>query len=115
MDDQRWPGEWLRGVLSLCVLAVVAEHETYGYAVAQRLQEAGLGVVKGGTLYPVLARLEHEGLLVSCWREGDGGPGRKFFAVTGAGRVALAERARDWTSFADRAAGLLGLTGADMP
>ena len=38
---QQWPGEWMRGVLSLCVLAVVAEEETYGYAVAQRLHEAG--------------------------------------------------------------------------
>ena len=115
MQEQQWPGEWLRGVLSLCVLSVVAEQETYGYAVAQRLQEAGLGVVKGGTLYPVLARLEQDGLLVSSWREGDGGPGRKYFAVTAAGRVALAERARDWTTFADRAAGLLGRTGAQRP
>ncbi len=113
MDVQQWPGEWLRGVLSLCVLAVVAEHETYGYAVAQRLQEAGLGVVKGGTLYPVLARLEQDGLLVSSWREGDAGPGRKFFAVTAAGRAALDERVRDWTTFAERAAGLLGLTRSD--
>ncbi len=115
MQEHQWPGEWLRGVLSLCVLSVVAEHETYGYAVAQRLQEAGLGVVKGGTLYPVLARLEQDGLLVSSWREGDGGPGRKFFAVTAAGRVALVERARDWTTFAERAVGLLGLTGAGLP
>lgn len=115
MQEQQWPGEWLRGVLSLCVLSVVAERETYGYAVAQRLQEAGLGVVKGGTLYPVLARLEQDGLLASSWREGDGGPGRKYFAVTAAGRAALAERARDWTTFADRAAALLGRTGAELP
>ena len=53
MDEERWPAEWLRGVLELCVLAVVAEGETYGYAVISRLREAGLGTVKGGTLYPV--------------------------------------------------------------
>ena len=97
----------MRGVLSLCVLSVVADGETYGYAVAQRLQEAGLGAVKGGTLYPVLARLELDGLLVSSWREGAGGPGRKFFAVTPAGESALTERVADWTTFADRAAALL--------
>lgn len=97
----------MRGVLSLCVLSVVADGETYGYAVAQRLQEAGLGAVKGGTLYPVLARLELDGLLVSSWREGAGGPGRKFFAVTPAGESALTERVTDWTTFADRAAALL--------
>ncbi|MGA9745990.1 MAG: PadR family transcriptional regulator [Nocardioides sp.] len=107
MDDEQWPGEWMRGVLSLCVLAVVAEEETYGYAVAQRLQEAGLGVVKGGTLYPVLARLEQDGLLVSSWREGRGGPGRKFFAVTDLGRSAVLERARGWATFTERASSLL--------
>lgn len=107
MDDNNWPGEWMRGVLSLCVLAVVAEQETYGYAVAQRLQVAGLGSIKGGTLYPVLTRLEQEGLLTSSWREGDGGPGRKFFAVTPAGLTALQSRTTSWLTFTDRAAGLL--------
>ena len=97
----------MRGVLSLCVLSVVAEQETYGYAVAQRLQQAGLGVVKGGTLYPVLTRLEQEGLLTSTWREGEGGPGRKFFAVTPAGIAALHERSIDWLTFTQRATGLL--------
>lgn len=97
----------MRGVLSLCVLAVVAEQETYGYAVAQRLQEAGLGAVRGGTLYPVLTRLEQEGLLRSSWRAGDGGPGRKFFAVTAAGRATLRERSDSWLAFTERAAGLL--------
>ena len=66
-----------------------------------------LGAVKGGTLYPVLARLELDGLLVSSWREGAGGPGRKFFAVTPAGESALTERVAGWTTFTDRAAALL--------
>src|SRR5665647_1449515 len=107
MDDSQWPGEWMRGVLSLCVLSIVAEGETYGYVVAQRLQEAGLGAVKGGTLYPVLTRLELDGLLVSSWREGAGGPGRKFFTVTPSGRSALAGRSTEWTIFADRASALI--------
>ena len=105
--DEQWPGDWLRGVLSLCVLAVVAEGRTYGYAVAQRLQEAGLGTIKGGTLYPVLTRLEHDGLVTSSWREGDGGPGRKYFALTASGRSTLDERAAAWFVFTDRAARLL--------
>ena len=54
MTEDRWPGEWMRGVLSLCVLRVVADGPTYGYAIAARLAEAGLGSVKGGTLYPIL-------------------------------------------------------------
>jgi len=97
----------MRGVLSLCVLRVVADGPTYGYAIAGRLSDAGLGSVKGGTLYPILARLEAEGLVTSSWEAGDGGPGRKFFHLTDAGREALAERAGQWQEFTQRAAALL--------
>jgi PadR family transcriptional regulator PadR len=95
----RWPGEWLRGVLELSVLGVLADGPTYGYAIAARLEVAGLGVVKGGTLYPLLARLEIEHLVKSSWRAGDGGPGRKYFTLTAHGRTELASRAQLWDSF----------------
>lgn len=112
MDEERWPGEWLRGVLSLCVLAVVAEGETYGYAVAQRLQEAGLGTIKGGTLYPVLARLEEDGCVTAHWSAGEAGPGRKYFTVTPAGRALLDGRIADWRTFTERASALLPSGGS---
>ncbi len=97
----------MRGVLSLCVLRVVADGPTYGYAIAARLADAGLGAVKGGTLYPILTRLETEGLVTSSWEAGDGGPGRKFFTLTPAGERALHERAEQWRVFTERAGGLL--------
>jgi PadR family transcriptional regulator PadR len=97
----------MRGVLSLCVLRVVADGPTYGYAIAARLAGAGLGAVKGGTLYPILTRLETEGLVSSSWEAGDGGPGRKFFTLTATGEQALQERADQWRVFTERAAGLL--------
>ncbi|MBX6748876.1 MAG: PadR family transcriptional regulator [Micromonosporaceae bacterium] len=99
MGEVRWPGEWLRGVLELCVLGVLADGPTYGYAIAGRLAEAGLGTVKGGTLYPLLARLEGEGLVSSSWHAGEGGPGRKYFVLTAAGRRELRARARLWERF----------------
>ena len=101
------PTEWLRAVLPLAVLSTVAAGESYGYAVAQHLKAAGLGTVKGGTLYPILNRLESDGLLTSSWREGVGGPGRKFFAITAMGRAHLNRRAAAWHHFTERAAGLL--------
>ena len=106
-EEERWPGEWMRGALSLCVLGVVADGPTYGYAITARLADAGLGVVKGGTLYPILTRLEAEGLLSSAWSAGEGGPGRKFFTLTHAGQLALAERSEQWHVFTRRAASLL--------
>ncbi|MGY1841429.1 MULTISPECIES: PadR family transcriptional regulator [unclassified Modestobacter] len=107
MSEERWPGEWMRGVLSLCVLRVVADGPTHGYAIAGRLAEAGLGTVKGGTLYPILTRLETEGLVTAAWEAGDGGPGRKVFTVTEAGVQALRQRSAQWQVFTERAAGLL--------
>ncbi len=97
--DGRWPAEWLRGVLELCVLAVVADGPTYGYAIAQRLEAAGLGTVKGGTLYPLLARLERDGLVSGNWHAGDGGPGRKYVELTSAGAKELITRSKQWSAF----------------
>jgi PadR family transcriptional regulator PadR len=97
--DHEWPAQWLRGVLELCVLALVCERETYGYAIAQDLQRAGLGRIKGGTLYPILLRLEEDELIGSAWREGDAGPGRKFFHATDRGRRELRHRVDRWSDF----------------
>jgi PadR family transcriptional regulator PadR len=102
-----WPAQWLKGVLELCVLAVVAEGETYGYAIAQRLERVGLGQVKGGTLYPILLRLEQDNLVTSAWGAGQGGPGRKFYRITEAGTAELRVRCDDWHAFTATAAALL--------
>lgn len=97
----------MRGVLELCVLGVLADGPTYGYAIAQRLAEAGLGVVKGGTLYPLLTRLEGEELVEATWRAGDGGPGRKFFELTVVGHSELHRRDLLWAEFFTRTRRLL--------
>lgn len=108
--EQQWPPEWLRGVLELCTLQIVSAGETYGYAVIQQLEAAGLGKIKGGTLYPILSRLEDDGLLKSSWREGDNGPGRKFFAITAEGRKRLADRTERWQQFSQSVAAVMNTT-----
>jgi PadR family transcriptional regulator, regulatory protein PadR len=96
--------QWLRGVLDLTVLALLAETgEDYGYALLQRLDQAGLPDMKAGTLYPLLNRLTADGLLRADWRAGEGGPGRKFFSLTDEGRVALAVQGPEWAAFAKTA------------
>ncbi len=81
------------------MLAVLADGPTYGYAITARLEQLGLGTVKGGTLYPLLARLEQAGLVSVEWRAGDGGPGRKYFELTPAGAAARAEQTDRWLAF----------------
>ena len=58
MSANPYPSEWLRGVLVLAVQRVLLEGPTYGYAVAVALEAQGFGSIKGGTLYPLLTRLE---------------------------------------------------------
>lgn len=103
----RWPTEWLRGVLELCVLGVLVRGRTYGYAIAQQLELAGLGTVKGGTLYPLLTRLEADGLVVATWEAGEGGPGRKYFELTAQGRAQAGERGVLWQRFVEATSALV--------
>jgi PadR family transcriptional regulator PadR len=99
--------QWLRGVLDLCVLALLARGESYGYELAQLLERAGLGAIQGGTLYPVLLRLQRTGRVATRWQEGEGGPARKYYRITEAGRDGLDRDATDWLAFAATVAKLL--------
>lgn len=98
-DD--WPSEWLRGVLGVCVLRVLSDGPTYGYAIAAALAEGGLGTLKGGTLYPLLKRLEDAGQVTIEWRAGDGGPGRKYYHLTRSGADELARAGDQWAQFTE--------------
>ena len=90
---------WLRGMLPLALAALLAEADQHGYALVQHLAEHGFGNVRGGALYPVLGRMETEGLVESRWEAGDGGPGRKVYQLTGAGRARLREESVTWRDF----------------
>ena len=102
---------WLRGVLDLCVLGVLVSAEGHGYGLIQRLETAGLSRIKGGTLYPVLARLEQAGLVAAEWRLGAHGPGRKYYVLTEAGEDVLASQGRAWRAFTDSTRSLLDESG----
>lgn len=99
-SEKRWPSDWVRAVLPVCVLQAIADtDEPYGYRIIQALRAAGLGGLSGGTLYPALNRLEADSLISSEWRQGDAGPGKKFYSLTADGRQRLQELAHDWTLF----------------
>ena len=101
--------QWLRGVLDLAVLATLQSAGTsYGYALIQSLTQDGIPDLKGGTIYPLLARLEQDGFVSSQWRAGDGGPGRKYFTITATGHEVLTRSAAGWTDFSARIGSILG-------
>lgn len=100
--------QWLKGVLELCVLAIICQDEVYGYEIGQRLEAAGFGGIKGGTLYPRLAAMESNGLVEIEWRIGEHGPGRKYYSATPAGHRLLAEATAEYRRFGAAVGELLG-------
>lgn len=106
MDHER-RSQWLRGVLDLALLALLAGRESYGYELAQSLDAAGIGPIRGGTLYPVLMRLQKGGLVETRWHTGGSGPARKYYRLTTEGRDALATTCAEWRRFSDQVNGLL--------
>ncbi|WP_278312366.1 PadR family transcriptional regulator [Lolliginicoccus levis] len=102
MDDQ-WPSPWTRAGLEMCLLALLdQEGGMHGYRIAVHLSERGLGEVKGGTLYPALARMEDRDLVARTWTPGENGPGRKIIAITGTGRAHLRRTVEQWRSWTGR-------------
>lgn len=91
----------LKGVLSLLLLQLLAEQESYGYQVVQRLHAIGLADILEGTVYPALARLEREGRVSSRLVSSNAGPARKYYRLTQAGYAALAAGAASWFSLSE--------------
>lgn len=80
----------LRGILEGCVLAIIAEGESYGYEIIAKLEDSGFEDLMEGTLYPILTRLAKKGL-ISCRKEKSPyGPMRKYYSITREGKESLA-------------------------
>ena len=91
----------LRGALDLCLLAVIADEPAYGYEMTKRLRARGLTIVGEGSIYPLLGRLEREGLVETHRAAGNGGPPRKYYRASARGRQALAAGASEWRAARD--------------
>ncbi|WP_082072274.1 PadR family transcriptional regulator, partial [Microbacterium azadirachtae] len=97
----------LKGVLDLAVLAVVRDEDGYGYDIVRRLRESGIGDVGDASVYGTLRRLYSAGALSSYVVPSDGGPHRKYYAITGHGKGLLDEQIATWSQFAVAMSGLL--------
>jgi PadR family transcriptional regulator PadR len=86
----------LRGALDLCLLAVIDEGPVYGYEMTRRLNERGLSLVGEGSIYPLLGRLERDGLIESYRAASQDGPPRKYYRTSPTGHLALTQGVSDW-------------------
>lgn len=108
------PSQMLKGVLEGCVLAIIAQNETYGYEISQQLERYGFGKITEGTIYPLLLRLEKNGRLEAVYRASDVGPKRKYYHLTDAGREELTQFVSDFGEMAAAVQTLLNDEGGSQ-
>ena len=90
--------QWKKGVLDLCVLAMLSRGDSYAYEIASHLAEdIGMGE---GTIYPLMRRMQTAGLVKTYLIETTNGPPRKYYKLTAAGRAAFAAQKAEWEVFA---------------
>jgi DNA-binding PadR family transcriptional regulator len=80
------------------VLSILAEGESYGYEITRKVRELSEGVLEwtDGMLYPVLHRLERQGLIVAEWKESETGRERKYYRLSPKGKQALEAERGQW-------------------
>ena len=97
-----------KGVLDLCVLALLSSQDSYAYEIASRLAEdIGMGE---GTIYPLMRRMQADGLVRTYLVESANGPPRKYYSLTAAGRAAFAAQKSEWREFARAVDKILGIS-----
>ena len=111
--EERRRSQLLRGVLDLCLLAVMDEGPAYGYEMTKRLRARGLPIVGEGSIYPLLGRLESAGLVDTYRAESDGGPPRRYYTPSPRGRRALATGVAEWRATRDSVDAVLGSVEAE--
>lgn len=95
MKTDNTKAQMRKGVLEMCILALVAKQEKYPNELLANLKSADLLVVEG-TLYPLLNRLKDAGLLAYDWRESNAGPPRKYYRITPDGQKMLTSLEESW-------------------
>src|SRR5467141_2010289 len=96
--SQEWTAELKKGSVQLCLLALLAKEQKYGFQILKELRDLSDGFfdLKEGTLYPALRRLEERGFVASRWQEPKSGMPRKYYRLTDRGRTALREALAVW-------------------
>ncbi len=101
-DIGQWVVQLRKGVVELMVLRLLASTgELHGYAIVKELQSRGHLVASGSTVYPVLKRLESDGLLASRWSDEGNGPPRKYYHINDEGLAFLRDADAEWDSLVE--------------
>ena len=94
--SQSWSNQMRKGLAELCVLAIIAREETYGYKILGRLAAIEGLSFSESTLYPVLAQLTEKEFLAVRSVKSEKGPARRYYRLTKAGAGRLEDLKAEW-------------------
>ena len=94
--EGEWGAQLRRGVLELCILALLGREPSYGYQIVTQIASAPQLAAGEGTIYPLLRRLKREELVETFWQESASGPPRQYDRLTAKGRGALRAMRTEW-------------------
>lgn len=99
------------------VLAILAEGDSYGYAILRRVRDSSGGHIEwtDGMLYPVLHRLERLGHIRARWETAESGRKRKYYRITASGRTQLAEERKQWQAVDATLRGIWSVLSVALP
>jgi PadR family transcriptional regulator PadR len=103
----------LHGVLDMCLMSIIDDEASYGYEMVSKLRERGLDLASEGSIYPLLSRLQKQGLIEGYLVQSSEGPARKYYRITDQGHQALQKWRQDWTGFRDSVDAVLNGDGSE--
>jgi PadR family transcriptional regulator PadR len=89
----------LHGVLDMCLMSIIDEEASYGYEMVNKLRNRGLSLASEGSIYPLLSRLQKQGMIEGYLVQSSEGPARKYYRISQPGRMALEQWRHDWVEF----------------
>ena len=98
--------QFKKGVLDMCVLAVLSKGDSYGYDLAEEISSKIQ--IADGTVYPLLRKLASSGEVSTYLQESTSGPPRKYYKLTDKGRERLDNDMKEWKEFTAMVSGIIG-------
>ena len=89
----------LHGVLAMCLLSIIKDEPSYGYEMVSKLRERGLDLASEGSIYPLLSRLQKQGMIEGYLVQSSEGPARKYYRMSEKGRKVLEQWTNEWNVF----------------
>lgn len=99
--------QMLKGIIDGCLLAIIKEKEVYGYEMAEKLESYGFHSFSEGTIYPLLMRMQREGLVTSTLKKSTAGPRRKYYSLTPKGELELKNFIERWQNLQSNVNGVI--------